>query len=221
MLQKQNPWEFIRLSDVENYMENESGQQKQVLNRIVREQIESTIGTSCKRPVIAMMGITSGNGLEHVEMYNVRKIIGTDINMEYIGECKKRYQQLGERLELHCVDMMQEIEKTAKLMERADLITANLFIEHIHLDNFIGIMKHMRKRRRRISCVIQYNPKGNVVSASGYEQCFDGIYNLVEEEDRDELYYVLSGIGYRLDLEKTYPLANGTSLIRMDFVMTR
>ena len=221
MMREQNPWETIRLSEYENHMGNVNVQQTQMLNYIVKEQLKSIDYEKCRRPVVAIMGITSGNGLEHVEGTSIRKIIGIDINEQYLCECTKRFEALGEQLELHRVNMMVELERAAKLLEKADLVLADLLIEHIHLDNFIGLVKRMRKRRRRISCVIQFNPEGCKVSASGYEQCFDNISNLIEEEDREELNSVFSGIGYRLDYEKEYPLVNGKSLIRMDFVSVR
>ena len=39
-----------------------------------------------------ILGITGGNGLEHVDTEKLNKIYGVDINLEYLKTTEKRYE---------------------------------------------------------------------------------------------------------------------------------
>ena len=82
---------------------------------------------------------------------------------KYLDICRERYGHLPE-LELHRIDLMAEKSRAAELLRPADLVTANLLVKHIHLDNFMDIARALTKPI--VSVTIQFNPDGEAVSRS-------------------------------------------------------
>lgn len=210
-----NPWNEIKLSDYINHMSNKNVLQLQILNIIIKKQLENI--NNIQNSSVAILGITDGNGLEHINPLKVCKVIGVDINKEYLCQCEKKYEQLNGILNLYCIDLMTDKNKTVKLIENSDLIIADLIIEHIHLDNFIEIISKLPQKSRTVSCVIQYNPDGTLVSNSGYEKAFDCLSSIISEVNEESVTGSMTKIGYFLSLRKAYSLPNGKSLIRLDY----
>ena len=114
---------------------------------------------------------------------------------------------------------MNDKIKINNILDNADLIIANLVIEHIHLDNFIDILKQLTERNRIISCVIQYNPDGALISNSGYEHTTYCLLPIIEEQTEEEISNRVISAGYKLIFKKVYDLPNGKSLIRLDYIL--
>ncbi len=58
----------------------------------------------CQPDSVAILGVAGGNGLEHVEDRAIHRIVGIDINAQYLNRVRARFgHQAG--LELHCVDI--------------------------------------------------------------------------------------------------------------------
>ena len=212
-----NPWEEIKLSDYTNHMGSENVYQLQALNTIIKEQVKTVCVDDKRKYIVAVLGITDGNGLEHISPLKICEVIGIDINNEYLCQCEKKYQQLKDILNLHCIDLMTDKNETAKLIENSDLIIANLIIEHVHLNNFIEIIGKLPLKSGTVSCVIQYNPDGTLVSNSGYEKAFDCLYSIIEEVNEESITDSMTKIGYCLSFKKECSLPNGKSLIRLDY----
>ena len=98
-----NPWEKIKLSDYENHMSLENVYQLQILNKMMQEQFETyDVNT------IMILGIAGGNGLEHIDKSKIKKVYGIDVNQEFLIECKKRYNELGDVFETICTDLLDD-----------------------------------------------------------------------------------------------------------------
>ncbi len=212
---KSNPWNSIKLSDYINHMSNKNVLQTQILNTIIKEQLE--IISNIQNSSVAILGITDGNGLEHINPLKVCEVVGIDINKEYLCQCKESHEHLSSILNLQCIDLMTEKNKAVKLLENSDLIIADLIVEHIHLDNFTEIISMLPQKSRTVSCVIQYNPDGSLISSSGYEHTQDCLLSIIEEQSEEEITDRLSNIGYKLIFKKVYNLPNDKLFIRLDY----
>jgi len=215
-----NPWHKIAPEDYDKHMSHPNVLQTQQLNFIMKEQFE--ILENGRRPcaTAAILGITNGNGLEHVIPCNIGKVIGIDINQGFLNACSARHSNLGEKLKLHCLDIVSECALATNLLASADLIIANLLIEHIGMDNFRKLIGSLPKHKQMISCVIQYNPDGTIASCSGVEHIFDDVVLNLEEEDENKLVNTLKDIDCLLQNKHIYDLTNGKQFIRLDFVLS-
>ncbi|MCL2772414.1 MAG: class I SAM-dependent methyltransferase [Oscillospiraceae bacterium] len=216
---KDNAWRSITSNDYDAHMSHPKVEQTQMLNRIFKEQFELLPQEYRSNSCVAILGITNGNGLEHVISCKIAKVIGIDINEAFLNECKSRYHDIQSRLNLFLLDLMIDTNESIEILSECDLIIANLLIKHIHLDNFIKIMAGLPKHGQIVSCVIQINPDGVVVSqGSGFEHVFDIIVDQREEENEDLIVTSMDKNGFSGFNRVIYDLPNGKQFIRLDFI---
>lgn len=207
-----NPWTRLSNADYERHMGHQKVGQLRVLSRITTDQL-ALVGDT-PRPIVAILGITNGNGLEHIDASRYGTIIGLDISREFLDVCRERCSHLMPILQLHQVDLISDKRQAIELIRGADLITANLVVEHIHLEAFVDIVRELE--RPVVSITIQVNPDGGLVSRSGYEDAFNEVVGQVEEGDEERLVRSMSEIGYDLIGRIEYPLPNSKLLVRLD-----
>lgn len=208
-----NPWHKIKNEDYERHMGHASVGQLQVLSQITRDQLD--LVKDRENPIVVMLGIANGNGLEHIEKERYGAIIGIDISDEFLSVCKDRYSYLMPILQLHELDLASQKQQAIELMHDADLTIANLLVEHIHLNNFINIMDGIVSSI--VSVTIQVNPDGNLLSHSGHERAFDEVIRSAQECDGCTLISSMEDVGYHLIQKHEYKLPNGKIFVRLDF----
>jgi hypothetical protein len=76
---------------------------------------------------LAVLGVATGNGLEHVDLHLTGRIVGLDLNLSYLAVARQRLRRLGAALELHCSD----VERTQLDAGRFDLVHAALLLEYV------------------------------------------------------------------------------------------
>ena len=207
-----NPWRQFPHDTYERHMGHENVRQLEMLSRIFGEQLSLVADIS--EPVVAVLGITSGNGLENIEAGRYKTVIGIDINEDYLNICRERYNHLPE-LELHQIDLMTEKDRAVDILRQCDLITANLVVKHIHLENFMDIVGKLEKPI--ISVTIQYNPDGQSLSQSGYEAAFEDIQTYGKNCDEPTLDAAMLCAGYMQTGRAEYELPNKKMFIRLDY----
>ena len=213
-----NAWSNIKSNDYDAHMSHPNVGQTQMLNRITKEQFELISQQKYPAPNVAILGITNGNGLEHVVACGIAKVIGIDINKTFLDECKERYGDLKSKLNLFQIDLMSETAKAVEIISESDLIIANLIIKHIHLDNFMKIISALPKHNQIISCVIQVNPDGTTLSKSGFEDVFKVIAEEREEENEDLIISEMKNSKFTLTNRYVHDLPNGKQFVRLDFI---
>jgi hypothetical protein len=211
VLPVKNPWENVSLQVYELHMQLETVQQLQTLNAIMKEQLSQYPICS-----LAVLGVAGGNGLEYVDPERIVKVVGVDINAEYLQACKSRFPDLCDILTLKKADLSYP---DCGPIPAVDLVIANLFIEYIGVDCFARQVK--RCLPRYVSCVIQKNPSVEFVSVSPYADSFCEISQLHRDIEHDELITAMADIGYALLLLREYRLPNQKKFIRLDFQSER
>jgi len=168
-----NPWLNVPLADYEGHMGSSAVQQSEPLSRLFAEAL-TLFGPSS----VAILGIAGGNGLERLNPTAVRRIVGVDINPEYLDAVSQRFPQLP-GLELHHADLAEETIEIAPV----DLVHAALIFEHTGtaraLDNAIALVAP----GGALSVVLQLpgDPNQNI-GKSGYTsvQAHSGHFALVD-----------------------------------------
>ncbi|MBC6555491.1 methyltransferase type 11 [Citrobacter braakii] len=201
-----NPWEVLNLEHYESHMQYQNVQQAQVLNFIMKKQFNAFSVKS-----ICILGISGGNGLEHIDIDFVSKIYGLDINDKYLSVCHKRFSELGDKLELRKVDLMSP---QAKIPD-AEFIIANLLVEYLGCEIFKNIL--MTSNARYISCVIQKSHNSDFVSSTPFEIYFHDISSIHNDIDKSELMEKLNEIGFEVIYTENFKTPNDKVLIRLDF----
>lgn len=201
-----NPWCEIALSDYEDHMSLASVGQLQVLNAVMKTQLELHPVAS-----VIILGLAGGNGLEHVDTGKYRRVWGVDVNQAYLAEAEKRFPQLAGTLECLCLDLRSQ----AAGLPQAELVIANLLIEYIGCDAFVQVLAAAAPRF--VSCLIQIDAGAGFVSESPYLHAFDRLDEIHCQMDEGELARALAAAGYRPVDRAEHPLPNGKKLLRLDY----
>ncbi len=201
-----NPWEEIPLSDYENHMQFDSVMQLQCLNRMMRNQFNAYPISSA-----VILGIAGGNGLEHMDRNKYHKVVGVDINGEYLAAVRERYGELADILECVQLDLLEEADRLPK----AELLVADLLIEYIGYACFQKAVQQVAPNY--VSCIIQINASESWVSDSPYLHAFDQLAGIHHQMEENELTQTLGSIGYRRIARAENQLPSGTKLLQIDF----
>lgn len=92
---KMNPWLKIPAKDYESHMSLPDVAQAQALNSLMASVLKAYRPDS-----IAVMGCTTGNGFEHIDPSHTPRVIGVDINTDYLTALKKKFAKRLPGLEL-------------------------------------------------------------------------------------------------------------------------
>ncbi|HEY4381166.1 MAG TPA: class I SAM-dependent methyltransferase [Acidobacteriaceae bacterium] len=152
-----NPWLTIPLADYEGHMRSPVVAQLDVLADLFAAALK------LRRPAsVAVLGIAGGNGLDRVDGAVVRRVVGLDLNAEYLEAARQRY---GERLNLEL--MRVDLAEAVVDAEPVDLVHAALVFEHAGtgrcLDNAVSLVA----KGGALSMVLQRPGTGHDVGASG------------------------------------------------------
>lgn len=194
-----NPWLIVPLTEYEQHMGSAEVQQLGALSDLFAEALEH-----CRPPSIAILGIAGGNGLDHIDSTITARVVGLDLNPQYLAAVKQRYAHLP-GLELHCVDLSERHLK----LEPVQLVHAALVFEHAGVDGCLDNAISLIAPGGNLSVVLQLPAKsGQTVGASQYSsmQSLKSHFSLISPASLRES---LAGRGLRLVRETTCALPAG------------
>ncbi len=141
-----NPWLQIPAEDYERHMSASNVAQLQMLNKIFADVVNEYQPKS-----IAILGCTTGNGFEHLNNKNIERVVGVDINPDYISISKRRFETKLPQLELVCTDL-NEFEFSNSSF---DLIHAALVFEYVEVELLLAKISRWLRPNGILSVVLQ------------------------------------------------------------------
>jgi len=109
-------------------------------SRLIADQLEALVRTCCPHSV-GIIGCAGGNGLDRLAGTSVSRVVGVDLNPEYIEQTRERYEKRFPGLELYIAD----IQTAASLFEPVDLLFVALVLEYVDLDQTMrSLWRHCR-----------------------------------------------------------------------------
>ena len=119
---RQNPWTLVPAAEYEAFMgaagTDETGPLATLFARVYL----------ARRPRrLAVLGVATGNGLEHVRVRETGRTVGVDVNLSYLAVTRQRHMSLGPSLQLVCGDL----EKVELDEDGFDLVHAALVLEYV------------------------------------------------------------------------------------------
>jgi hypothetical protein len=112
---------------------------------------------------VAVLGCAGGNGLDRIDPQQVRRVVGVDINAQYIHETRARHAGRFSSLELVCDDVQSEVLQ----FEPVDLIYAALMFEYVDVSATVATAERNCRDGGVLGTVLQL-PSSSVVSPSPY-----------------------------------------------------
>lgn len=117
-----SPWLDIPLADYEGHMALPGIGQADMLATQFAQLLETW-----QPPAAAVIGCAGGNGFDRVRVQITRRLVGIDINPQYVQELAYRYAARIPGLELY----VRDIQDPVMLIEPVDLIYAALVLEYV------------------------------------------------------------------------------------------
>lgn len=168
-----NPWLEISHSDYENHM-TEVGQM-QVLNNLTKYSLEKY------QPInFALLGCSTGNGLEHINAEITQNVYAIDINSEYLKETKNEFDSKISNL----VTINADIQHNELPIKHIDLFFVGLVLEYVNPE--VALRKIIKTLHENgiLMIVIQKTKKTSFVSKTKFKSLekLATISNEVNEE---------------------------------------
>ncbi len=117
-----NPWLDIALADYEGHMSSPGVAQARLLADIFAEQLDIH-----KPRSLAVLGCAGGNGFERIASDITRRVVGVDLNGEYLNAVRVRFGTGFGQLEL----VEGDIQAATVAFAPVDLVYASLILEYV------------------------------------------------------------------------------------------
>jgi Methyltransferase domain len=141
-----NPWLEIPLSDYEGHMElpqiGQADMLAQELASAVREHSPASV---------AVIGCAGGNGFDRLQRSGVERIVGIDINPEYVETTRHRYAKHFRALELYVADIQESVPMCAPV----NLLYAGLIFEYVDVPAAMRVLRTLCTDRGMLVVVLQ------------------------------------------------------------------
>ena len=141
-----NPWLDIPLGDYEAHMALPAIGQSQ----LIADQLDILVRTYSP-PSVAILGCAGGNGFERLIDTSVRRVVGVDINPQYVEEARQRYVGRVPGLEL----LVGDIQSSAWPFEPVDLIYAALVFEYVDVARTMSVLRRNCKPKGILAVLTQ------------------------------------------------------------------
>jgi SAM-dependent methyltransferase len=195
-----NPWSVVQAADYERHMGPEGVDQLGPLSALFQEAYLAA------RPARALLiGCATGNGLEHVDPAVTSRVVGLDVNLQYLGIARQRFFHLGPRLELFCADAQTWKAPPASF----DLVHAALVFEYLSPEALVRHVADWLDPRGSCSVVLQLPGGEGPAPASRPLQLIQRAMRLVPPE---ELTAAFQRHGLARRRQAVVPLPHGKSL---------
>ena len=154
-----NPWLSIPLEDYEGHMASTGVGQLSALAELFQCVLDRYRPASA-----AVLGVAGGNGLEQIDCTITKRILGLDINQQYLDEVRQRFGTLP-CLELQCCDLAERKLNLAPVA----LVHAALIFEHVGLGTALENALSLVAAGGRLSVVLQLpSEEEQAVAPTGY-----------------------------------------------------
>lgn len=202
-----NAWNQIPLQDYELHMQHETVAQAQLLSSLTNKYLRKY---SPQIPLF--LGISGGNGLEHIDLERTKSVYGIDINNSYLEETRKRF---GEKIK-QLVLVNSDIAISNESFVKADFVWAALIFEYIDIQRGFEFINNNSGNSAKLIITIQSNNGNQSVSQTGVEsiKAVKDIFTIV---DADYLRSVAQMSGFELIGSEENIMPNGKSLLTYEF----
>ena len=203
-----NPWLDIPLADYEGHMSLPEVGQAHLLAEVFDRAVKRWSPAS-----IAMIGCAGGNGFERLAAGAMDRLIGVDVNPDYIEQARRRHAQRLPNIELLCAD----VQSQSLTYGPVDFTYAALLFEYVDMAAALDTLKRNSRPNARLTTVVQLaHSTLSPVSSSPYRSLgrLAPIMKLVVPE---ELRGAAAQAGFAYDDSEILTLASGKQFCVQNF----
>jgi len=203
-----NPWLDIPPDDYVGHMSDAVVAQHQALNRILRETLEDVRPAS-----VLVLGCSTGNGFEHIDPGATSRVVGVDINPNYLQRLRERFPGPAFALELHCTDLSDHRFEPAAF----DLVHAPLVFEYVDWSNVLHGAVAALRTGGALSVVVQLRSSATPAVTPTRFTSLRSLESIFCFVDPEALVTAAVGCGLRLESRRTehLPSAKAFEVLRL------
>lgn len=206
-MNKANAWNLVPLDDYELHMQHNEVAQSQLLNKLTSKYLQK------HRPEhLLFLGISGGNGLEHIDLNKVKTVYGIDINQSYLDMTQKRFGEKIKQLALVNADISTSNESFLK----ADFVWAALIFEYIDIQRGFEFIANNIAQSVKLIITIQSNNGNQSVSQTGVKS-IQSVKEIFKVVNKDSLIRYASNTGFELLKLEENILPHGKSFLTYEF----
>jgi len=206
-MNKTNAWNSIPLEDYERHMQHETVAQAQLLNDLTNKYLKKH---HPENPLF--LGVSGGNGLEHIDINKTKRVYGIDVNQSYLEETQKRFGEKIKQLVLVNADISTSNESFLK----ADFVWAALIFEYIDIQKGFEFIANNIGECAKLIITIQSNNGNQSVSQTGVES-IKSVKEIFKTVDKGNLQVNALKVGFELISSEENTLPNGKSFLTYEF----
>lgn len=170
-----NLWLKISHSDYENHM-SEVGQ-AQILNELTKINLDKY-----KPKSFALLGCSTGNGLEHIKRETTKNVYAIDINPNFLKLTKEKFENKIDNLKIYNID----IRKEELVFTNVDLFFIGLVFEYIEPEKALEKIIRTLNNNGILVIVIQKSKHTPFVSETKYKS-LERLSEISKEIDEKKL----------------------------------
>ena len=179
-MHNQSPWLTIPASDYEGHMGSDN-----VGQLVVLDQLFSKALVDFSPQNLAVLGCATGNGFQHIDPEKTLRIVGIDINKEYLDILSSRYSRKLTNMELVCSDIT-----TCQFNDVSfDLVYSALVFEYVKPGDVLPVITPWIQKGGKLVVVLQMRSlQSKMVSETPYTslKSLEPIMELVEPKSFEE-----------------------------------
>ncbi len=200
-----SPWLNIPHSDYEKHM-TEIGQ-AQVLNSLTKYCLDKYLPER-----FALLGCSTGNGLEHIKTEITKKVYAIDINTEYLNITREKFKKRINGLEIYNKD----IQNDELIIKNVDLFFIGLVLEYVEPEIVLKRIVRMLSEKGIMFIVIQKNKQTSFVSKTKYKT-LEKLTDISNEVNEIEIDGFIQSENMKLINRKKIELTNNKSFISLEY----
>ena len=204
-----NPWLEISHFDYENHM-TEVGQ-AQVLNKLTKNNLDKYEPKS-----FALLGCSTGNGLEHIKRESTKNVYAIDINSNYLLLTREKFEHKIDNLKTYNID----IRKDELIFSNIDLFFVGLVLEYVEPEKALVKIIQTLNDNGILVIVIQKSKQTSFVSKTKYKS-LERLSKISKEIDEKKLDEFIQQKKMSLVERKEIQLNNNKSFVSLTYKTER
>ncbi len=195
-----NPWLQIPATDYETHMALPEVAQTQALDTLFASALTEYAPVS-----LAVFGCTTGNGFEHIETSQTRRVVGVDINPEYLAILKNRFG-----IKIPCLRVIEaDFTSSGFRIEPVSMVFAGLVFEYVSIRDALRSIERCMLPGAVLVAILQLpRSESAPVTATQYKS-LELLTPLMRLVSPDEFSDACISIGFRELKKKAVPLKMG------------
>jgi SAM-dependent methyltransferase len=203
----ETPWLKIPLADYEGHMALPQVAQAEFLASVFACQLRELRPRS-----VAVLGCAGGNGFERIDSSLTKRVVGIDINRDYIETVAKRFHLMFDTLDLRVSD----IASASMQLEPVDFVFAGLIFEYVEVSRALSNAASLCRPGGQLVTVLQMSsPALSAVTPSRFDS-LQSLATIMKIVDPAAFVLLASEAGFKPISSSTTRLPSGK-----DFAISR